>query len=101
MSFIRTLEDVELHVIMNSHLNLITSKKILKINLTSIKDVLDHNLHDDKDQFYNVSFKMWIEILKDDISYIEMNTIIYIIDDEISKINSDRTFWAALRDVLN
>jgi hypothetical protein len=101
MSFIRTLEDVELHVIMNSHLNLITSKKILKINLTSIEDVLDHNLHDDKDQFYNVSFKMWIEILKDDISYIEMNTIIYIIDDEISKINSDRTFWAALRDVLN
>ncbi len=58
MSFIRTLEDVELHVIMNSHLNLITSKKILKINLTSIEDVLDHNLHDDKDQFYNVSFKM-------------------------------------------
>ena len=92
MSFIRTLEDVELHVIINSHLNLITSKKILKINLTSIEDVLDHNLHDDKDQFYNVSFKMWIEILKDDISYIEMNTIIYIIDDEISKINSDRTF---------
>ncbi len=30
-----------------------------------------------------------------------MNTIIYIIDDEVLKINSDRTFWAALRDVLN
>ncbi len=30
-----------------------------------------------------------------------MNTIIYITDDKISKINSDRTFWAALRDVLN
>ena len=30
-----------------------------------------------------------------------MNTIIYITDDEILKINSDRTFQAVLRDVLN
>ena len=46
------------------------------MSLTLIKDVLDHDLHDDRDWFYNVSFKMWIEILKDDISYIKMNTII-------------------------
>jgi len=58
MSFIRTLEDVELHAMMSSHLNLITSKETLKMSLTSIKDVLDHDLHDDKDQFYNVSFQM-------------------------------------------
>jgi len=101
MSFIRTFEDVELHMMMSSHLNLITSREILKMSLTLIKDVLNHDLHDDRDWFYNVSFKMWIEILKDDISYTEMNTIIYITDDEISKINSDRTFQAALRDVLN
>jgi len=101
MSFIRTFEDVELHMMMSSHLNLITSREILKMSLTLIKDVLNHNLHDDRDWFYNVAFKMWIEILKDDISYTEMNTIIYITDDEISKINSDRTFQAALRDVLN
>jgi len=30
-----------------------------------------------------------------------MNTIIYITDDEILKINSDRTFQAVLRDILN
>jgi len=35
------------------------------------------------------------------MSYIEINTIIYITDDEILKINSDRTFQAVLRDVLN
>ena len=52
------LEDVELHAMMSSHLNLITSKEILKMNLTLIKDVLDHDLHDDKDQFYNVLFQM-------------------------------------------
>ncbi len=101
MSFIRTLENVELHAMMSSHLNLINSKEISKMNLTSIKDVLDHDLHDDRDQFYNVSFKMWIEIFKDDISYIEMNTIIYIIDDEVLKINSERTFRAALHNVSN
>ncbi len=49
MSFIRTLEDVELHAMMSSYLNLITSRKILKISLTLIKDVLNHDLHDDKD----------------------------------------------------
>ena len=101
MSFIRTLEDVELHAMMSLHLNLITLKEISKMSLTLIEDVLDHDLHDDKDWFYNVSFKMWIEILKDDISYTEMNIIIYITDDEVLKINSDRTFQAALRNVLN
>ena len=30
-----------------------------------------------------------------------MNTIIYITDDEILKINSERTFQAVLRDVSN
>ncbi len=30
-----------------------------------------------------------------------MNTIIYITDDEILKINSDRTFQTVLRDVSN
>ena len=30
-----------------------------------------------------------------------MNTIIYITDDEILKINSDKTFQVILRDVLN
>jgi len=49
MSFIRTLEDVELHAMMSSHLNLITLKEILKMSLTLIEDVLDHNLHDDRD----------------------------------------------------
>ncbi len=58
MSFIRILENVELHVMMSSYLNLIILKEILKMNLTSIKDVLDHDLHDDKDQFYNVLFQM-------------------------------------------
>jgi len=58
MSFIKILEDVELHAMMNSHSNLIISKEILKMSLISIKDVLDHDLHDDKDQFYNVLFQM-------------------------------------------
>jgi len=49
MSFIRILEDIELHAMMSSYLNLITLKEILKMSLTLIKDVLDHNLHDDKD----------------------------------------------------
>ncbi len=101
MSFIRTFKDVELHAMMSSHLNLITSRKTLKMSLISIKNVLNHDLHDDKDRFYNVLFQMWIKILKDDISYIEMNIIIYIINDEILKINSDRTFWAVLCDVSN
>jgi len=58
MSFIRTLEDFELHAMMSLHLNLITSRKILKMSLTLIKDVLDHDLHESEDQFYNVSFQM-------------------------------------------
>jgi len=49
MSFIKTLENVELHAMMSSHLNPITSKETSKMSLTLIKDVLDHDLHDDKD----------------------------------------------------
>jgi len=58
MSFIKTFKDVELYVMMNSHLNLITLKETLKMSLISIKDVLDHDLHDDRNQFYNVLFQM-------------------------------------------
>ncbi len=58
MSFIKILEDVELHAMMSSHSNLITSKEISKMSLTSIENVLDHDLHDDIDRFYNVSFQM-------------------------------------------
>ena len=58
MSFIRILKDVELHAMMSSHLNLITLKEISKISLTLIEDVLDHDLHDDRDRFYNVLFQM-------------------------------------------
>jgi len=58
MSFIRTFKDAELHAMMSLHLNLITSREISKMSLTLIKDVLNHDLHDDKDQFYNVSFQM-------------------------------------------
>ncbi len=101
MSLIRTLEDVELHAMMSSYLNLITSRKTSKMSLTLIKDVLDHDLHNDRDWFYNVLFQMWIEILKNNISYTEMNIIIYITDDKVLKINSDRTFQAVLRDALN
>ncbi len=101
MSFIKTLENVELHAMMSSHLNLITLKETSEISLTSIKNVLDHDLHDDRDWFYNVSFQMWINILKDNMSYTEMNIIIYITDDEILKINSDRTFQAVLHNVSN
>jgi len=92
MSFIRIFKDIKLHAMMNSHSNLITSREILKMSLTLIKDVLNHDLHDDKDRFYNVLFQMLINILKDDMSYTEMNTIIYIINDKVLKINSDRTF---------
>jgi len=49
MSFIRTFKDVELYAMMNSHLNLITSKETSKMNLTLIENVLDYDLHDDKD----------------------------------------------------
>jgi len=49
MSFIRTLENVELHAMMSSHLNLITLKETSKMSLTLIKNVLDHDLHDDRD----------------------------------------------------
>jgi len=57
MSFIRIFKDIELHAMMSSHLNLITLREISKMSLTLIKDVLDHNLHDDKDRFYNISIQ--------------------------------------------
>ncbi len=57
MSFIRIFKNIELHAMMSSHLNLITLREISKMSLTLIKDVLDHNLHDDKDWFYNISIQ--------------------------------------------
>jgi hypothetical protein len=58
MSFIKTFKDFELHAMMSSYSNLITSKEILKMSLTLIEDVLDHDLCKSEDQFYNVLFQM-------------------------------------------
>jgi len=56
MLFNRILEDFELYMMMSSHLNLITLKEILKMNMILIEIVFNHDLHDDEDLFYNVLF---------------------------------------------
>jgi hypothetical protein len=58
MSFIKTFENFELCIMMSSHLNLIILKEISKMSLILIKDVLDYDLHESEDQFYNISFQM-------------------------------------------
>lgn len=68
------------------------------MSLASVGDVLDHDLNDGGGQFHNVSFQIWVKILKDDLDYTEADKITYHIDGGISRINSDRTFRAALRD---
>ncbi len=49
MLFFETFKNFKLRAIMSSFSNLITSKEILKISLTSIKDVLNYDLHEDED----------------------------------------------------
>jgi len=56
MSFFETFKNFKLRTIISLFLNLITSKEISKISLTLIKNVFNHDLHEDKDYFYNVSF---------------------------------------------
>ncbi len=49
MSFFETFKNFKLRARMSSSSNLITSKKISKISLILIKDVLNHDLHEDED----------------------------------------------------
>ncbi len=49
MSFFKTFKNFKLRAMMSSFSNLITSKKISKISLTLIKDVFNHDLHEDED----------------------------------------------------
>ncbi len=49
MSFFKTFKNFKLRAMMSSFSNLITSKEISKINLTLIKNVLNYDLHEDKD----------------------------------------------------
>ncbi len=49
MSFFETFKNFKLRAIMSSLSNLITSKEISKINLILIKNVLNHDLHEDED----------------------------------------------------
>jgi len=58
MLFNKTLENFELHMMISSYLNLITLREILNMSMTSIENVLDHDLHDDEDLFHNVLFQM-------------------------------------------
>ncbi len=49
MSFFETFKNFKLRAIMNSFLNLITSKEISKISLILIKNVFNYDLHEDED----------------------------------------------------
>jgi len=49
MSFFETFKNFKLRAIMNLLSNLITSKEISKISLTLIKNILNHDLHEDED----------------------------------------------------
>ncbi len=49
MSFFKTFKNFKLRAIMNLFSNLITLKKILKMSLTLIKNVFNHDLHEDED----------------------------------------------------
>ena len=49
MSFFKTFKNFKLRAMMNSFSNLITSKEILKMSLILIKNILNHDLHEDED----------------------------------------------------
>ncbi len=49
MSFFKTFKNFKLCTMMSSFSNLITLKKISKMNLTLIKNVLNHDLYEDED----------------------------------------------------
>ncbi len=49
MSFFKTFKNFKLYAMMSSFSNLITLKEISKMNLTLIKNVLNHDLHEDED----------------------------------------------------
>ncbi len=49
MSFFETFKNFKIRAMMSLFSNLITLKEILKISLTSIKNVLNYDLHEDED----------------------------------------------------
>jgi len=49
MSFFETFKNFKLRAMMSLFSNLITSKEISKISLTLIKNVFNHDLHEDED----------------------------------------------------
>ncbi len=49
MSFFETFKNFKLRAVMSSLSNLITLREISKISLTLIKDIFNHDLHEDED----------------------------------------------------
>ncbi len=49
MSFFKIFKNFKLRTMISLFSNLITFKKILKISLTLIKNILNYDLHKDKD----------------------------------------------------
>ena len=49
MLFFETFKNFKLYAMISSFLNLITLKEISKMSLTLIKNILNHDLHEDED----------------------------------------------------
>ena len=59
-------------------------------------DVISLSANHKRDICSQVSFNMWVKILKEDLKYISSDIIIYKFENEIMSITEDRKFCAAV-----
>ena len=59
-------------------------------------DVISLSANHKRDICSQVSFDMWVKILKEDLKYISSDIIIYKFENEIMSITEDRKFCAAV-----
>ena len=87
-------EDVNTFAI---HANCISqSEDIKEFSSALVINVISLSANHERDICSQVSFDIWVKILKEDLKYISFNIIIYKFENEMTSITENRKFCAAV-----
>ena len=74
------------------------SEDIKEFSSALVIDVISSDANHKRDICSQVSFDMWVKILKEDLKYISSDIIIYKFENEMMSITENRKFCAAVID---
>ena len=90
------IEDVNTFAIYANYVS--QFRDIKEFSSVFVINIISLSANHKRDIYSQVSFNIWVKILKEDLAYISFNIIIYKFENRMTSITKNRKFYAAVID---